>query len=143
MVKSEIPSCAQSTFMDKQTRHRILTEQNNFTNTFRPDKDAIPDHVMIFVEGIIQQVKQFGYAVWHDNLYEPPTFVVEHTSREKDYFAFEYARIKSGLKVVRLNKIPFERIRAIHQSPYRPTLNVYILNPTPPSIEKLKDYWPK
>ena len=89
--------------------------------------DVVPTHVVDFVNNIVGEVDEFGYAVWQEHRYIPPSFIEGRENREKDHSAYRYQLFVAGLGITLLSKIN-RGIRDIHKH-YRYNKNVFYRNP--------------
>ena len=123
--------------MNKEEQRRILIERQHYRYNFKPDKDIIPEHIIEFIDSLLAEVNEYGYAIWRENLYDIPPFVVGQDNREKDFSAYKYLELASGLTTTRLDNLPkpYSR-RAIHDD-YRSNINIFIKSPYPPPLDLL------
>src|SRR5688500_17216314 len=98
-----------------------------FCYCWNHERDFVPQHVVDFVDNIVREVYEFGYAVWQEHRYIPPDFIIGHEAREKDHSAYMYQRYVAGLAICWLEKIK-SKVRDVHKH-YRYNKNVFYKSP--------------
>jgi hypothetical protein len=99
----------------------------HFPYRWNHNRDAVPKHVIDYVNRIVAEVDEFGYAVWQEHRYAPPSFIDGNENRQRDHSAYEYQIHVAGLGITLLSKIN-RRVRDIHKH-YRYNKNVFYRNP--------------
>jgi hypothetical protein len=98
-----------------------------FNYRWNHERDVVPQHVLDFVDNIVREVDEFGYAVWQEHRYVPPNFIVGREAREKDHSACMYQQYVAGLSICWLEKTKAE-VRDVHKH-YRYNKNVFYKKP--------------
>jgi hypothetical protein len=99
----------------------------DFRYRWNHERDVVPQHVLDFVDNIVREVDEFGYAVWQEHRYTPPDFIIGHEAREKDHSACMYQQYVAGLGICWLDKIK-SKVRDLHKH-YRYNKNVFYKSP--------------
>lgn len=99
----------------KDEQRRILLERQQFNINFNPDTLAIPEHVQNFIDKLLREIDRYGYAIWRDNLYDPPR-TLPAADREMFFSAYKYLEVLNGLTTTQLRNLPRSiKKRDIHE----------------------------
>lgn len=99
----------------KEEQRRILLERQQSSISFNPEAQAIPEHVQIFIDMLMTEIEQYGYAIWRDNLYDPPSNL-PLADREMFFSAYKYLEILNGLTTTQIRNLPHSiKKRDIHE----------------------------
>lgn len=126
----------------KERQRRILLERQRFTIQFDPDSDQIPGHVQFFMENLLREVDKCGYAIWRDNLYDPPN-ELPLADRQSYFSSYKYLEVVNGLTTTQLRSLPRSiRKRNVHDDIHS-GINVFYRQSYTLAIEEIKRIFKK
>lgn len=121
----------------KEEQRRILLERQQFSISFNPDTLAIPEHVQSFIDKLMREIDQYGYAIWRDNLYDPPSDLLL-PDRQMFFSAYKYLEVLNALTTTQLRNLPRSiKKRDIHEDVHS-GINVFYKLAEPLTKEEVK-----
>ena len=124
----------------KERQRRILVERQRFTIRFDPDHEQIPEHVQ--GNQLLREINQYGYAIWRDNLYDPPNDL-PFADRQAYFSAYKYLEAVNSLTTTQMRNLPRSiKSRDIHDEIHS-GINVFYRLPNSLPIEEIKKIFKK